>query len=521
MAVVTTNLGTVTAYGDAVAAGYTGTKAQWQALMADYATVGTQAAQSAQTASTAATTATTAAQTATAKASEASASATAAEQAAASIETPDTTLTQSGKAADAKATGDAINTLYVTDSASGAIAHLTDGADGVPMKSVEVNITPLQSGSGTPSPSNVRPISGWDSVTVTRSGKNLLQCPTSGGRTNSGITWTYNSDGSVTANGTATGNSWSYTNPATVTLPQGTYTVSVTSPFGMVVQNLTDGGYIHNGGYSQVTFTLNKLTSVGVHARVGNGTTIDATTGIQIEVGTEATEFESYNGNTYTISLSSAGTVYNGTLDVTSGVLTVDKQYEEFTGASSENWQYLTGSFGARCGIVRNSVLNTGNRVEVISNEGLFSANANSVGTVFASSVSIYYYPPETVTSVEGFKTWLASNPLQVIYPLATPLTYQLSAQEIKSFLGINNVWSDAGNMDVEYRADTKLFIERLTEPDSADMIADTNITSGKYFMVGNSLYKATANIANGGAIIVGTNCTRKSLSEALNEINA
>lgn len=37
MAVVTTNLGVITAYGDAVAAGYTGTKADWQALMASYA----------------------------------------------------------------------------------------------------------------------------------------------------------------------------------------------------------------------------------------------------------------------------------------------------------------------------------------------------------------------------------------------------------------------------------------------------------------------------------------------------
>ena len=67
MAVVITNLGPVTAYGDAVAGGYTGTKAQWQTLMANYATVGTQAAQSAQTAST--------------KADEASASASTAEAA--------------------------------------------------------------------------------------------------------------------------------------------------------------------------------------------------------------------------------------------------------------------------------------------------------------------------------------------------------------------------------------------------------------------------------------------------------
>ena len=111
MAVVTTNLGTVTAYGDAVAAGYTGTKEQWQALMADYATVGTKAAQDAQTASTAAQNASTAAQTATTKANEASQSAQAAQDAADSIGTPDTTLTIAGKAADAKATGDEISEL--------------------------------------------------------------------------------------------------------------------------------------------------------------------------------------------------------------------------------------------------------------------------------------------------------------------------------------------------------------------------------------------------------------------------
>ena len=104
MAVVTTNLGVITAYGDAVAAGYTGTKAQWQALMANYATVGQQAAQDAQTASQAA-------QTATTKAGEASQSATAAAASAASITTPDATLTQAGVAADAKATGDELSEL--------------------------------------------------------------------------------------------------------------------------------------------------------------------------------------------------------------------------------------------------------------------------------------------------------------------------------------------------------------------------------------------------------------------------
>ena len=131
MAVVTTNLGAVTAYADAVAGGYTGTKAEWQALMASYATVAEEAAQSAtdaetaknaavtaktdaQTAKTdaiaaktAAQTAQTAAETAQGKAEDAQ---TAAETAASTF-TTDTTLEVSGKAADAKATGDAIDEL--------------------------------------------------------------------------------------------------------------------------------------------------------------------------------------------------------------------------------------------------------------------------------------------------------------------------------------------------------------------------------------------------------------------------
>ena len=73
MAIQTYNLGTVTAYGDARAGGYTGTLAEWQALMANYAVVGQQAAQSAQTATT--------------KASEANASATLAEIAKTEAET--------------------------------------------------------------------------------------------------------------------------------------------------------------------------------------------------------------------------------------------------------------------------------------------------------------------------------------------------------------------------------------------------------------------------------------------------
>ena len=93
MAVTTTNLGVITAYGDAVAAGYTGTKAEWQALMASYATVAEEAndakddaVAAKNTAVSKATEATTAATTATTKASEASASAQSIAESAAQIQ---------------------------------------------------------------------------------------------------------------------------------------------------------------------------------------------------------------------------------------------------------------------------------------------------------------------------------------------------------------------------------------------------------------------------------------------------
>ncbi|MBR4703227.1 MAG: hypothetical protein IKO91_05225 [Oscillospiraceae bacterium] len=55
----------------------------------------------------------------------------------------------------------AVLASYPTDTASGSPASFPDGADGVPAKSLVVSIQPVQEGSGDPSPTNVRPISGW------------------------------------------------------------------------------------------------------------------------------------------------------------------------------------------------------------------------------------------------------------------------------------------------------------------------------------------------------------------------
>lgn len=56
--------------------------------------------------------------------------------------------------------------------------------------------------------------------------------------------------------------------------------------------------------------------------------------------------------------------------------------------------------------------------------------------------------------------------------------------------------------------------------PADEDMIAATKIESGKYFNIGDNLYKATTTIPARDGIIPGTNCQQFDLAEALNALN-
>lgn len=123
---------------------------------------------------------------------------------------------------------------------------------------------------------------------------NLFPALTIGGRTNSGITWTYNEDGTVTAIGTAKQNSWSYNHAPQVNLPAGVYTASVSIPFGLVIFNITDGGCLCNGSNNIFTFTLDRTTTISVNARVPRGDTVNATTGIMLEKGSTAHKWVPY-----------------------------------------------------------------------------------------------------------------------------------------------------------------------------------------------------------------------------------
>ena len=282
------------------------------------------------------------------------------------------------------------------------IVSIPDAA-AAPVDALTVGVEPVQSGSGDPSPTNVRPISGWTGANVTRTGKNLLDVESftlvkSSSRTKAIIfsirpAGTYTFAVNVTAN-TATKNtqlairnmqSSNYIAIKTLTIPAGgtgSFSTSFTAniPFSYI--------------YAFISSSDVETASVTIED-------------IQLEVGSTATAYEPYQGSTYDITFpSEAGTVYGGTLDVTNGVLTVDRA--------------MIASYAG----------------ETLPGEWISDRDVYAAGT----------------TPTTG---------AQVVYQLATPITYTLTPQEIRTFLGANNIWADTGDVTVGYKADTKLYIDK------------------------------------------------------------
>jgi len=238
--------------------------------------------------------------------------------------------------------------LLITDTASGEIASFPDGAE-FPMRSLKVALSPIQSGSGTPSPSNVRPISGWDEVET------------------------------------------------------------VVSP------------------------------------------TTDASDGQTITTGLPQT-------------------VYGGTLDVVSGVLTVDRAMVDlgtltWTKEATDH-RFVVNLSTADIGIVvppwtqsylanaicSNYAVTT--RLALLDNDGTLSIHYS--GAIY---LNIHDESAWANDTAEQFKT--AMSGVQLCYELATPTTIQCDPQTVQTLVGRNNVWGGDG-VSIDYYADTKLYIEKM-----------------------------------------------------------
>lgn len=447
---ITKDLGGITAYAAAVAAGYTGTKAQFETLMASYATVAQNAAASASAAAD----------------SEENAEAWAVgERGGTPVSSGDDTYNNNAKywAEQAEDFADSIDpdkieshidAAYIKETASGSIATLSDGAP-APVRNLIAEIVPLQSGSGDPSPSNVRAISGWTEANISVSGINVWDEEWELGSYN-----TSTGAKSINNNCIRSKNMIPVKGGETYTIIGG-YSNSCCYDEGGDFISITP--YRATGEYGKYYLDIpNNAYYITFYMPSSYGTTYN--NDISINYPSTDHDYHAYNGETHTISFASAGTVYGGRLDVTSGVLTVEWGGVNIGG---ENWTYSPSpNEGFYCDSVgakpAESVALLPNAISSIFkvldyNEVFAKAEDNIFGVRANGGLRVY---TSLYTDASTFKT--AMNGQIIAFELATPQTYQLTPTEVKTLLKNNNIWADTGDVTVEYVADTKTFIENL-----------------------------------------------------------
>lgn len=301
-------------------------------------------------------------------------------------------------------------------SASGAVATFSDGAD-LPLKSLNVDIEPVQSGSGDPSPDNVRPIIGRDGVKVTRIGKNLFNPhvytgiaynPTVGNTvtlTDSATQFTDNGNGVFTITTSAT---WRYFNIVIPIDPTKEYATKLI--FSSTGQAGITRGYLDadfkiltkfNSTDSPTSWEYSLIPEANaayyyfVFTNRGTKSATLTLTQPQFVDGTTIGDYEPYNGVNVSIDLGE--TVYGGTLNPLTGVLTAYPYYASYNG-------------------------------ETLAGEWISDRDKYVAGT----------------TPTIG---------AQVVDMSGTGTEIQLTPQQVRSLYGNNTIFADTGNVALEYWA--------------------------------------------------------------------
>ena len=317
--------------------------------------------------------------------------------------------------------------------------------------------------------SNICPISGWDEVRVTRTGRNLV--PMSAvSRTNAGITYTVNNDGSVTIDGTATATSWlrgqTYVNERQF-LKAGTYHLSG-SPSNhnctvYIVGSYTDGegllnatvpGGVYDNG-NGLTFTLRKDATVTYQIQVNNGTAVsNLTVYPQIELGSTVTPYEPYHG--IQVELPFGQIVYGGTIDLTTGKLTVTHAHALL----NDPTKWVTSTSGTTPFVYNEYFTDRAKYTDsytglVCSYAKVNSATQNNTARWSgATSNTFGFNLSSTSITIDDIKAAAQNGEIEIMYPLATPQIYDLTPAQVLLLRDYNVLWANTGDIiNLEYRA--------------------------------------------------------------------
>ena len=361
--------------------------------------------------------------------------------------------------------------------------------------------------------SNICPISGWTGAEIEQTGANVL--PISG-YTGQGdwLTFIY-----FPVTGTYLKRFATFSGP-------GEYTFTV---YGIKngVMSIIDG-YSRSESFEKVD-TVSQFDTIMVYGYSNNPSNILSNLGV-IFSDTPDASYEPYTGNQISVNWEDeAGTVYGGILTLNQdGSVDLSNTYAKHPISWSDfSWRFFTQNSDGTGYVASTAELNI---IDYEPSDEVYSEIFKErTLTVSMDTAQLKLYEMcmkgscISICTPYNNATDLIANlgNIDIVFKTTQSTPYHFSSiSQLKTVLGVNNIWANTGDVEVEYPCDTKLFIEKLTQPTEDDMTANANIAASTFFMIGNTLYFSTAAIAQGATIIPGTNCNVVSLADALNQLN-
>lgn len=200
--------------------------------------------------------------------------------------------------------------------ASGAIANITDGADGVPLKNWLVTL-----------PAS---LDGYSEVNGSQNLGNFIELYTRA--SHNGVDYSINADGSLHRSGTAQGNSFNNGNATAYNncpykLRAGTYTLFVkgsgldSNTYVSIGMFSASGASLPSKGVTgegSITFTVNEDFGAWYYCKLNSGVSVNDDVYIWINGGSASSDYVPYEAPTqYTAQL--GRTIYGGTADIVTG----------------------------------------------------------------------------------------------------------------------------------------------------------------------------------------------------------
>ena len=360
---------------------------------------------------------------------------------------------------------------------AGAIAHTDDAADTVPVKSMICSIVPKQAGSGTPSPTNVRALSGYTGLTLSQAGTNF-----------------FNEDWEVGGINDTTGQPNSDTNKIrskTFFRIVGGLQYYAAAPAAIRV-------LFYASDESFISETVNIRNSAftapenAYYAKIIGTVDYGITYNFDISINYPATDtiYHAYTTpNNTEDSWSSIGAIYGGERDLTLGALKSKgfiNVFDTVDGNVVESQYYNFNKINGNVAVLGNTVRITFN-AKTATNVNRISSSYSFVGCnvaphqfSYAADAEHFYINTvfylfidktvcgETAPSVFDWLVSLINNgtPLQVYMEYSTATEYNnLSTYDFETLYAVNNFFSDivGGQTQVTYRQDIDLALQAVS----------------------------------------------------------